>query len=174
MAKKNTEIATEAVLQPAVEEPAPAGEPREEEEEIVLSQETIDEIGSPDKDQVFLRVAKAYEEVKRSRENYKRIGPAFVFISGIVFLTLMFTLNNKIAFLILWVITAFFTAALMIRAEYKYHQFRQYLGLSGEEDGEEEPDEPQSDEAENKDAGEAQPAEPEKEDVQEAEQEEQA
>ena len=102
-------------------------------EEITLSDETLAEIGEPDKEQVFRNVAKAYEEVKRKRERYKKIGPVFVAVSGVAFLTLIFTLENKITFLILWVITILYTVALMIRAEYKYHQFRNYLGLADEE-----------------------------------------
>ena len=102
-------------------------------EEITLSDETLAEIGEPDKEQVFKNVAKAYEEVKRKRERYKKIGPVFVAVSGVAFLTLIFTLENKITFLILWVITILYTVALMIRAEYKYHQFRNYLGLADEE-----------------------------------------
>lgn len=87
---------------------------------------------------VFLNVKAAYEEAKRKREKYKKIGPVFVLVSGIAFLTLIFTLDNKITFLIFWVITILYTVALMIRAEYKYHQFKGYLGLQKEEtDGEE-------------------------------------
>ncbi|WP_407386235.1 hypothetical protein [Ruminococcus sp.] len=107
------------------------------EEEITLSQDTIAEIGEPDKELVFKNVARAYEEAKRKREKYKRIGSIFVLVSGIVFLTLIFTLENKITFLIFWVITILYTVALMIRTEYKYHQFRKYLGLIDEGTGEE-------------------------------------
>lgn len=105
----------------------------EETEEITLSDETLEEIGTPDKDLMFLKVAKAYEEAKQSRKKFKKIGPAFVFISAVVFLALMFTLDYKISFLILWVATDLFTAALMIRAEYRYSRFRDYLGLKDEE-----------------------------------------
>ena len=110
----------------------------EKEKEIVISDETLAEIGEPDKEQVFRKVAKAYEEAKRKREKYKKAGPIFVGVSGVAFLTLIFTLENKITFLIFWVITILYTVALMIRAEYKYHQFREYLGLSKEESGNEE------------------------------------
>ncbi len=79
-------------------------------EEITLSDETLAEIGEPDKEQVV-----------------------FVAVSGVAFLTLIFTLENKITFLILWVITILYTVALMIRAEYKYHKFRGYLGIVDEE-----------------------------------------
>lgn len=107
------------------------------EEEITLSPDTVKEIGEPDKELVFNNVAKAYEEARRKREKYKKIGPLFVLVSGIIFLALIFTLENKITFLIFWVITILYTVALMIRTEYKYHQFRRYLGLTDEEAGEE-------------------------------------
>ena len=122
------------------------------EEEITLSPDTIAEIGEPDKELVFKNIAKAYEEAKRKREKYKKIGPIFVLVSGIIFLALIFTLENKITFLIFWVITILYTVALMIRTEYKYHQFRKYLGLIDEETGEEESTEDE--------AAESQPEEP--------------
>ena len=91
--------------------------------------ETTAQSGSDYEHSVFLNVQAAYEEAKRKREKYEKIGPVFVAVSGIVFLTLIFTLENKITFLIFWVITILYTVALMIRAEYKYHQFQGYLGL---------------------------------------------
>ncbi|MBU5461739.1 hypothetical protein [Lachnoclostridium sp. MSJ-17] len=90
-----------------------------------------------DEHQVFLRVTEAYEEARRKREKYKKYGPLFVLISGVVFLTLIFTLESKISFLILWVITVLYTVALMIRAEYRYHKFKEYLGLTGDKKDEE-------------------------------------
>lgn len=131
----------EIVLSPSVQDETGIdveAEEVSEEEELVISPATLEEIGTPDREQVFLKVAKAYEEAKQKREKYKKIGPALVFITGVLFLTLMFTLDNKILFLILWVITVLYTAALMIRAEYKYHQFRGYLGLSDEDSDDDE------------------------------------
>ena len=80
----------------------------------------------------YLRIKKEYEDAKEKRHKYRRFGALFIIISGIVFLTLMFSLENKIAFLILWVITDFYCAALMIRADYKYHKFADYLGVEDE------------------------------------------
>lgn len=80
----------------------------------------------------YLRIKKEYEDAKEKRLKYRRFGALFIIISGIVFLTLMFSLENKIAFLILWVITDFYCAALMIRADYKYHKFADYLGVEDE------------------------------------------
>lgn len=94
----------------------------------------------PDEHQVFLNVTKAYEEAKQKRENYKKKGPLFVALSGIAFLALMFTLDSKIEFLILWVLTILFTVYLMVRAEYHYHKFQIMLGIIDEQkdDGEDE------------------------------------
>lgn len=131
------------------------------EEEITLSPDTIEEIGEPDKELVFQNVARAYEEAKRKREKYKKIGPIFVLVSGIIFLALIFTLENKITFLIFWVITILYTVALMIRTEYKYHQFRKYLGLidegTGEESTEDEMAESQPEESTEAETAEPQP-----------------
>jgi hypothetical protein len=66
--------------------------------------ETTAQSGSDYEHSVFLNVQAAYEEAKRKRENYKKIGPVFVAVSGIVFLTLIFTLENKITFLILLIL----------------------------------------------------------------------
>ena len=128
-------------VEQAPEDPAPM------EEEITLSPDTIEEIGEPDKELVFQNVARAYEEAKRKREKYKKIGPIFVLVSGIIFLALIFTLENKITFLIFWVITILYTVALMIRTEYKYHLFRRYLGLKEEETAEEESAETETEES---------------------------
>lgn len=137
------------------EDPAPM------EEEITLSPDTIEEIGEPDKELVFQNVARAYEEAKRKREKYKKIGPIFVLVSGIIFLALIFTLENKITFLIFWVITILYTVALMIRTEYKYHQFRKYLDLidegTGEESTEDEIAESQPEESTEAETAEPQP-----------------
>ena len=129
------------------------------EEEITLSPDTIEEIGEPDKELVFQNVARAYEEAKRKREKYKKIGPIFVLVSGIIFLALIFTLENKITFLIFWVITILYTVALMIRTEYKYHQFRKYLGLIDEGTGEESTEDEMA-ESQPEDSTEAETAEP--------------
>lgn len=126
------------------------------EEEITLSPDTIEEIGEPDKELVFKNVAQAYEEAKRKREKYKKVGPIFVLVSGIIFLALIFTLENKITFLIFWVITILYTVALMIRTEYKYHLFRRYLGLTNEETEEEESTETETIETQPKESTAAQ------------------
>lgn len=77
----------------------------------------------------YIRIKEEYEDAKRKRLKYKRFGAMFIIISGIVFLALMFSLESKISFLILWVITDFLCAALMIRADYKYHKFAGFLGI---------------------------------------------
>lgn len=86
---------------------------------------------------VYTRVLAAYEDAKQKRLSYKKYGTMFVIFSGIIFLTLMFSLESKIQFLILWVITDFYCVALMIRSEYKCYQLAEILGISDEEEDDE-------------------------------------
>lgn len=80
----------------------------------------------------YERIKEEYEDAKRKRVKYKRFGFLYIIISGIVFLTLMFSVDSKIAFLVLWVITDFACAAIMIHADYRYHTFADYLGIEDE------------------------------------------
>lgn len=114
--------------------------------EIEIDDDEEEDLDYADEHQVFQNVLTAYEEAKTKREKYKKYGPIVILITGIVFLVLMFTLDTKIEFLILWVITAFYTAAVMIRAEYKYHKFRVILGLDKPDEEPEEEDEEEEEE----------------------------
>lgn len=108
-------------------------------EEDELDDEELEKAFDPanaDEHQVFINVLQAYDEAKKKREKYKKYGPLFVIISGIVFLALIFTLSKKIEFLILWVITDLICVALMIRAEYVFNQFKEILGIVKKEDDE--------------------------------------
>lgn len=91
---------------------------------------------SVDEHQVSQEVIKNFEDQKRKRDNYKKYGPLFILISGVVFLTLMFSLESKITFLFLWVASVLYCAALMIRAEYRYHQYAKMLGFIKDEEDE--------------------------------------
>lgn len=108
-------------------------------EEDELDDEELEKAFDPanaDEHQVFINVLQAYDEAKSKRDKYKKYGPLFVIISGIVFLALIFTLPRKIEFLILWVITDLICVALMIRAEYVFNQFKEILGIIKKEDEE--------------------------------------
>ena len=108
-------------------------------EEDELDDEELEKAFDPanaDEHQVFINVLQAYDEAKSKRDKYKKYGPLFVIISGIVFLALIFTLSKKIEFLILWVITDLICVALMIRAEYVFNQFKEILGIIKKEDEE--------------------------------------
>lgn len=114
-------------------------EDEELDEEDELDDEELEKAFDPakaDEHQVFINVLQAYDEAKSKRDKYKKYGPLFVIISGIVFLALIFTLSRKIEFLILWVITDLICVALMIRAEYVFNQFKEILGIIKKEDEE--------------------------------------
>ncbi|MBR2177057.1 MAG: hypothetical protein IJ861_08955 [Clostridia bacterium] len=82
----------------------------------------------------YLRILEQYNEAKIKRTNYRRYGSAFIIISALVFLTLIFSLETKIEFLCLWIVVILYCVAVMIRADYKYHTFKEYLGIADEFD----------------------------------------
>ncbi|MBP5773150.1 MAG: hypothetical protein J6W35_03680 [Eubacterium sp.] len=94
-----------------------------------------------DEHKVSQNMIELFEELRVRRDKYKKYGPLFILISGVFFLTLMFSLESKVFFLILWVISVIYCAALMIRSEYRYHQCAKLLGLIDEEEQGEEDEE---------------------------------
>lgn len=94
-----------------------------------------------DEHQVTENMIKMFEELRVRRDKYKKYGPLFILVSGIIFLALMFSLESKVFFLILWVISVIYCAALMIRSEYRYHQCAKLLGLLEDEEEQGEEDE---------------------------------
>lgn len=106
------------------------------ESEAVVEIEDEDII-TADEHQIYLNVMNEFEEAKTRRNKYKKYGPLVVVITGIVFLSLMFTRDSKIEFLILWVATIILCVALMVKAEYRYHRFRVILGIDKNAEGEE-------------------------------------
>ena len=82
----------------------------------------------------YLEVMAQYNESKIRRTNYRRYGLLFIILSGLVFLVLIFSLETKIEFLALWVITVIYCVVVMIRADYQYEMYKKFLGLSDEFD----------------------------------------
>lgn len=77
----------------------------------------------------YLRIKYEYMDMKEKRKKRNRAGIIFIPVSGIVFLVLMFSLETKIIFLNLWIISIFAAVAFLIRNEYKYYKMREYLGF---------------------------------------------
>ena len=101
--------------------------------------------------EVYKNVLEAYEMYGKKRENYRRYGTLFIIFSAVGFLALMFSLESKISLLILWVMTDYICAALMIRAEYRYHEFALLLGYNDIEADEDEPEKEAPEENKEKD-----------------------
>ena len=89
----------------------------------------------------YLRVKYEYMEMKEKREKVNRIGIIFIAVSDIVFLALMFSLESKLFFLVLWIITIIFVVAYLIHNEYRIYRLRVYLGYEDENEPEEKDDE---------------------------------
>lgn len=82
----------------------------------------------------YLSVYEKYNDYKKKRVTWKRGGALFIIISGLVFLTLMFSLESKIGFLVLWIITIILCVAFMIRTDYMYNEYKNMLGICDEFD----------------------------------------
>lgn len=94
----------------------------------------------------YLRVKYEYMEMKEKRDRINKTGIIFIAASAIVFLFLMFSLESKLFFLVLWIITILFVVAYLIRNEYKIYKLRVYLGYENEDDEEDNDDEESEDE----------------------------
>ncbi len=82
----------------------------------------------------YLSVYELFNEAKIKKIRYKRLGCLFILLSGLVFLILMFSLESKIEFLVLWIITVIYCVVIMIRADYKYDLYKNLLGICDEFD----------------------------------------
>ncbi len=82
----------------------------------------------------YLRVLGMFNEMKAKRRDTRKYGTLFIIFSGIVFLLLMFSLDAKIEFLMLWILTTIYCIFLMVRADYQYHTFKELLGIADEFD----------------------------------------
>lgn len=82
----------------------------------------------------YLRVMGKYNELKAKQKSLRKYGTLFILCSAVIYLLLMFSLETKIEFLVLWIATVLFCIFLMIRADYNYHTFKELLGIADEYD----------------------------------------
>lgn len=75
----------------------------------------------------FLMVSEKLMEYERKRLSYRKYGTIFIICSALVFLALIFSLEFKVLFLILWIVTILFCVALMLRADYMYDMYYRML-----------------------------------------------
>ena len=82
----------------------------------------------------YLMVTAKFNEARNKRSSAKKYGSLFIVISGIVFLTLMFSLEAKIQTLCLWIVTIIYCVVVMLKAEYNYQNYKEILGIADEDD----------------------------------------
>ncbi len=111
------------IEQPQIEQP----QIEQPQESPSLSQQEMEHL-------TYLRVLEEYNIAEKRRFNYRRYGAWFIIITGIVFLTLIFSVEAKILFLCLWIITILACIAVMIKADYTYDKYKTFLGFTDELD----------------------------------------
>ncbi len=82
----------------------------------------------------YLRVLGMYNDLQSKQKNLRKYGILFILCSAVIYLLLMFSLESKIEFLVLWIATVLFCIFLMIRADYNYHTFKELLGIADQYD----------------------------------------
>lgn len=90
----------------------------------------------PQERRTFKKLQEQYGEFSRKRPQYIKYGLLSIFIIPIVFLVLMFSLESKLIFLVLWIISLIACAVFLIVVEYKDYWYRQLLGLNNEKESE--------------------------------------
>ncbi|MGN0471181.1 MAG: hypothetical protein ACI4GV_09745 [Acutalibacteraceae bacterium] len=93
----------------------------------------------------YIRLKDEYTEMKEMRKKVNKTGIIFIGISSIVFLALMFSLESKLFFLVLWIIIIICTVAYLIHNEYKIYKLRIYLGYENENENDEDDEEDDDD-----------------------------
>ena len=82
----------------------------------------------------YVMVTAKFNEARNKRSSAKKYGSLFIVISGMVFLTLMFSLEAKIQTLCLWIVTIIYCVVVMLKAEYNYQNYKEILGIADEDD----------------------------------------
>ncbi len=85
----------------------------------------------------YLKVLNEYHEAKDKRNRYQRICSVFIIVSALVFLALIFSLESKIEFMCLWIIVVIYCVIVMVRADYRYHFYKEILEFPDETDDDE-------------------------------------
>lgn len=88
---------------------------------------------TPQEHRTFTKLQEQFEEFSRKRPIYIKYGLLSIFVIPIVFLVLMFSLESKLIFLVLWIVSIIACAVFLIVVEYKDYWYRQLLGLNEEE-----------------------------------------
>ncbi len=110
-------------------------EDRKTKEKIQKALENVRPLSQQEQEHLtYLFVYEKYNEYKNKRSQYRFYGSLFILISAIVFLLLMFSLEGKIVFLGLWIVTVIFCVVMMIRVDYLYNMYKEMLGICDEFD----------------------------------------
>ena len=82
----------------------------------------------------YLRLLHEYNNFVKKREKCRKVG-IFVIISlAVLFLILMFSVDSKVVFLTLWVISIFISVFVIIRIDYRCYKYATILGIDDNDD----------------------------------------
>ena len=80
----------------------------------------------------YLRLMHEYELFLHKRDRCRRTGLAVIVLTALLFLVMMFSLESKILFLVLWVVSIFVSVFVIIRIDYYCYKYATILGIKDE------------------------------------------
>ncbi|MBQ3969053.1 MAG: hypothetical protein II685_01050 [Clostridia bacterium] len=82
----------------------------------------------------YLRLLHEYNNFRRKRNNCRKVGMLVIILLAVLFLIMMFSLDSKVLFLTLWVISIFVSVFVIIRIDYRCYKYAAILGINDNEE----------------------------------------
>lgn len=82
----------------------------------------------------YLRLLHEYNNFIKKREKCRSVGIFVIIALAVLFLILMFSVDSKVVFLTLWVISIFISVFVIIRIDYRCYKYATILGIDDNDD----------------------------------------
>ncbi len=92
---------------------------------------------SDDEKSVYIKLLNSYKNFRESYPKLIKSGFLAIIIIPIIFLLLMFSLDTKIVFLILWIVSIIICAIFIIIIEYTDYHYREILNIPSNKNSDE-------------------------------------
>ena len=82
----------------------------------------------------YLRLLHEYDNFVKKRQKCRKVGIFVIVLLAALFLILMFSVDSKVLFLSLWVISIFISVFIIIRIDYRCYKYATILGIDDNDD----------------------------------------
>ena len=77
----------------------------------------------------YLRLLREYNNFLKKRDRCRKVGLLVIVLVAVLFLVLMFSLESKIVFLTLWIISIFASVFTIVHIDYRCYKYAIILGI---------------------------------------------